>query len=286
MAAIPRDSSSVILVKSNREGERVLLIRRHADLAFAGGAWVFPGGKLEVADASADALRRLGLAGAPAEFAALIVCACRETFEETGIVLARRPNGAFCDPSLADSLQSSRAAVSRDPGSFASLLVDHDLTIDAARLVFWSRWITPSSAPKRFDTRFFVAEMPPGQTVRCDSAEATELLWLDLPRDGGLADDSIIPAPPTRFSVDDLAFCLRKHGSLARLMRCEAGREVVPIMPKVLRTGKEPIVLLPWDPDYAAAPGEGTPSTHILAQYCDFPSRVKPPIFLGGTPAR
>jgi 8-oxo-dGTP pyrophosphatase MutT (NUDIX family) len=285
MAVIPRDSSSAILV-NDREGERVLLIRRHADLAFAGGAWVFPGGKLEVPDASADAVRRLGLAGAPAEFAALIVCACRETFEETGIVLARRPNGAFCDPSLADSLQPSRAAVSRDPGSFASLLVDHDLTIDVARLLFWSRWITPSSAPKRFDTRFFVGEMPPDQTVRCDSAEATELLWLDLPRDGGLPDESIIQAPPTRFSVADLTFCLRKHGSLARLTRCEARREVVPIMPKVLRSGEEPMVLLPWDLDYAAAPGEGTPNTHMLAQYFDFPSRVKPPKFLGGVSAR
>ena len=285
MPAIPRDSSSMILVESDHEGERVLLIRRHADLAFAGGAWVFPGGKLEVSDASPDAVRRSGLAGVPIELATLIVCACRETFEETGIVLARRPNGAFCDPSLADSLQPSRAAVSRDPGSFAPLLVEHDLTIDAAHLLSWSRWITPSSAPKRFDTRFFVAEMPPGQTVRCDSAEATELSWLDLPKDGGLPDDSIIQAPPTRFSVGDLAFCLRKHGSLARLMRCEARREAVPIMPKILRTGKEPMVLLPWDPDYQAAPGEGTPRTHILAQYFDFPSRLRPPTFLAGTPA-
>jgi 8-oxo-dGTP pyrophosphatase MutT (NUDIX family) len=285
MAAIPRDSSSAILVKSDREGERVLLIRRHTDLAFAGGAWVFPGGKLEVADAAADVAQRLGLAGAPPELAALIVCACRETFEETGIVLARHPNGAFCDPSLADSLQPSRAAVSREPASFASLLVDHGLTIDAARLPFWSRWITPSSAPKRFDTRFFLGEMPPGQTVRCDSAEATELLWLEVPSDGDLPDDSIIQAPPTRFSVGDLAFCLHKHRSLARLMQCEARREVVPIMPKVLRTGQDPpMVLLPWDPDYAAAPGEGTPSTHILAQYWAFPSRVKPPEFLRGTP--
>jgi 8-oxo-dGTP pyrophosphatase MutT (NUDIX family) len=283
MAVIPRDSSSAILV-NDREGERVLLIRRHADLAFAGGAWVFPGGKLEAADASEDAPRRLGLADAPAELAALIVCACRETFEETGIVLARRPDGAFCDPSLADSLQPFRAAVSREPGSFPSLLADHDLTIGAAGLLFWSRWITPSSAPKRFDTRFFVGEMPPGQTVRCDSAEATEYLWLDVPSDGGLPDESLIQAPPTRFSVGDLAFCLRKHGSLARLMRCEARREVVPIMPKLLRSSKEPIVLLPWDPDYPAAPGEGALSTHVLAQYRDFPSRVKPPKFLGATP--
>jgi 8-oxo-dGTP pyrophosphatase MutT (NUDIX family) len=285
MAVIPRDSSSVILI-DDREGERVLLIRRHVDLAFAGGAWVFPGGKLEVPDASAQTVRRLGLAALPAELAALIVCACRETFEETGIVLARHSNGAYCDPGLADSLQASRDAVSREPGSFASLLVDHALTIDPARLLFWSRWITPSSAPKRYDTRFFLGEMPPGQTVRCDSVEATELLWLDLPSDGGLPDDSIVQAPPTRFSLGDLAFCLRKYGSLARLMQCESHREMVPIMPKLLRSGEEPMILLPWDPDYTAAPGEGTPGTRLIAHYRDFPSRVKPPTFLGATPAR
>jgi hypothetical protein len=127
--------------------------------------------------------------------------------------------------------------------------------------------------------------MPPDQTVRCDSAEATELVWLDLPRDGGLPDESIIQAPPTRFSVGDLAFCMRKHGSLARLMQCEARREIVPIMPKVLRSGEEPMVLLPWDPDYAAAPGEGTLNAQALGQYRDFPSRLKPPKFLGARPA-
>jgi 8-oxo-dGTP pyrophosphatase MutT (NUDIX family) len=285
MAAIPRDSSSVILVKSDNEGARVLLVRRHADLAFAGGTWVFPGGKLEASDMSAQGLRQLGLAHAPAEIAGLIVCACRETFEETGIVLALRPNGAFCDSSLADSLQPFRAGVSRDPGSFASLLTDHDLKIDATRLLFWSRWITPSVMPKRFDTRFFVAEMPPGQTVRCDSAEATELLWLDLPKDGGLLDESLIQAPPTRFSVRDLAFCLRKHGSLDELMQRERTRVISPIMPKILRTGTEAWALLPWDPDYTSIPGEGTPSTHIPAQYLDFPSRIEPPTFLKEKPA-
>jgi 8-oxo-dGTP pyrophosphatase MutT (NUDIX family) len=286
MAAIPRDSSSVILVKAEHERERVLLIRRHEDLAFAGGAWVFPGGKLEASDTAADTVRRLGLADAPAELAGLIVCACRETFEETGIVLARRPDGAFCDSTLADSLQSARAIVSHDPGSFASLLLDHDLTVGTAHLLFWSRWVTPSTAPKRFDTRFFVTEMPPGQTVRCDSAEATELLWLDLPREAGLPDESIVQAPPTRFSLGDLAFYLREHGSIARLMRCEAHRPVIPIMPKVLQSDKGTMVLLPWDPEYAAAPGEGTPSDQILARYGSFPSRVKPPKYFSGSPAR
>jgi 8-oxo-dGTP pyrophosphatase MutT (NUDIX family) len=259
MPAIPRDSSTVILVKSDNKGARVLLIRRHTDLAFAGGTWVFPGGKLEVSDTSARAHRQLGL-GDAAEIAGQIVCACRETFEETGIVLAQRPNGASCDSTLADSLQPFRAGVSRDPGSFASLLTDHDL-------------------------HFCVAEMPTGQTVRCDSAEATEFLWLDLPRDGGLLDESLIQAPPTRFSVGDLAFCLRAHGSLDRLMQRERTRVISPIMPKILRTGTAAWALLPWDPDYTSTPGEGTPSMHIPTQYLNFPSRIEPPTLLKERPA-
>jgi 8-oxo-dGTP pyrophosphatase MutT (NUDIX family) len=293
MATVPRDASSVIIV--NSESERALLIRRHANLSFAGGTWVFPGGKLEPSDSSAETLVKLGLAdelpSTAAERAArhtslgFIVAACRETYEETGIVLAHRPNGEFCDAALADSLQRYRADVSRDSGSFASLLADHGLSIDPARFLMWSHWITPSLVPKRFDTRFFVARMPPGQTVRCDSAEATELHWLDL-RMNGLPEESFIHAPPTRFSLGNLALSLRKHGSVERLMQLEAARAVVPMMPKMVRIDGQIIALMPWDADYQSAPGEGIPpDAQIPAPYLQFPSRAVPPQHLSGMPA-
>jgi hypothetical protein len=85
--------------------------------------------------------------------------------------------------------------------------------------------------------------------------------------------------------MGDLAFCLRKHGSLSRLMQLESARVDSPIMPKVRRTEKEALILLPWYPDYAATPGEGTPSTRIPAQYFDFPSRLVPPKSLSGSSA-
>jgi len=296
MAAIPRDASSVILMRSGGEGEQALLIRRHASLAFAGGTWVFPGGKLEPSDASPETLKALGLADEYPGIAAgraeheksrgLIVAACRETFEETGIVLAHHANGDFCDAILADSLQPFRADVSRDAGFFPSLLADHGLGIDPARLITWSHWITPSLVPKRFDTRFFVTPMPPGQIVRCDSAEATEFLWLDLRMRDGLPEESLVHAPPTRFSLADLALSLRKHGSVDRLMQSEAARVVVPMMPKMLRVDGRITVLMPWDTDYQSAPGEGVPhATHIPAQYLLFPSRVVPPRHISGMPA-
>jgi 8-oxo-dGTP pyrophosphatase MutT (NUDIX family) len=294
MAALPRDASSVIIVRS--ESEQALLIRRHANLSFAGGTWVFPGGKLEPSDTSPETLGKFGLADELARAAAqraaremslgLVVAACRETFEETGIVLAHRPNGEFCDAALADSLQPYRADVSSDSGSFAPLLVEHGLSIDPARFVMWSHWITPSLVPKRFDTRFFLARMPPGQTVRCDSAEATELHWLDLRMSGGLPEESFIQAPPTRCSLGDLALSLRKHGSIERLMQLEAGRAVVAMMPKMVRIDGQTMVLMPWDADYQSAPGEGIPpDAQIPAPYRQFPSRVVPPQHLSGMPA-
>ena len=285
MSAIPRDAASVILVRHGSAGEQALLIRRDVRLAFAGGAWVFPGGKLEPSDLAGETLVRVGLAdqaphvaGDPAvdgRVLGLVVAACRETFEETGIVLARRANGAVCDSKLADALQPFRAQITQDSGLFSTLLADHGLAIGRGSLIRWAHWITPSIAPKRFDTRFFVAVMPPDQSVRCDSPEATDLHWLDLRVGGPLPEPSLIPAPPTRFSLGDLALCLRKHGSVDRLMRFEAARHVVPMLPKILRINGQMTALMPWDPEYQSSPGEGIPpETQIPGRYLDFPSRV------------
>jgi 8-oxo-dGTP pyrophosphatase MutT (NUDIX family) len=277
MSAIPRDAASVILIRDGAAGQQALLVRRDASLAFAGGTWVFPGGKLEPTDLASEALaaRVAGDLAADRQALGLVVAACRETFEETGIVLARSANGAVCDSKIAEALQPFRARVTRDSGLFPELLADNGLAIERDSLIRWSHWITPSIAPKRFDTRFFVAIMPPGQPVRCDSPEATDLLWLDLPVGDPLPDPALIPAPPTRFSLGDLALCLRKHGSVDRLMRFEADRDVVPMLPKILRINGQMTALMPWDPEYQSSPGEGIPpETQIPGQYLDFPSRV------------
>ena len=106
MASIPRDSSSVIIVRGGGADE-ALLIRRHADLAFAGGAWVFPGGKFEPSDASPETLEKLGLADEPA--AGLMVTACRETFEESGIVLAVTCDGEPCGDCACEDFYAQHA---------------------------------------------------------------------------------------------------------------------------------------------------------------------------------
>ena len=264
MSVVPTDAASVILLRSGIAGDQALLIRRHTSLALFGGALVFPGGKLEPSDAG------------------LIAAACRETFEETGIVLARQADGAPCAAPLAETLQPLRAEISRNARLFAPLLAKNGLVIDPRGFIMWSHWITPSQVSRRFDTRFFVARMPPGQIVRCDSAEATECLWLDLDTRDGLADESLALAPPTRFSLGDLTLSLRKHGNADRLMQMETNRPVARVMPKMVRIDGHMMALMPWDPDYQAASGENTAEdVQFSAHYLGFPSRVPAPANAG-----
>jgi hypothetical protein len=99
-----------------------------------------------------------------------------------------------------------------------------------------------------------------------------------LPQDGGLPDISLVEAPPTRFALGDLGLALRQHGTLDALFERESQRTIHAVMPKVWRNGKEACILLPWDPAYATAPGEGT--TQIPVQYLSFPSRLEPSKFV------
>lgn len=299
MTAIPREAATVILVRDHSEGAQALLIRRHADIAFAGGSWVFPGGKLETADRSPAVYpsnlpeqMTKSLSGGAAdssvedEMAGFLVAACRETFEETGVLLARHADGEPCTAQLADDLQSSRAEVCEDPARFAALMEEKGLVVDAGHFIFWSHWITPSMAPKRFDTRFLVAPMPPDQSAKSDTAESSEILWLDLLGFDEKNGESLLPAPPTRYSLANLAAALREHGSLDQLMRAESERSVAPITPKMIRVEKRFMVLMPWDTEYPSTPGEGTvPDAEVSAQYHRFPSRVVPSNKIPGMPS-
>jgi 8-oxo-dGTP pyrophosphatase MutT (NUDIX family) len=246
----------VLLVRATEGGQRVLLVYRSASLAFAGGSWVFPGGKLEPSDSSPQTLRPLRANHQATQWPkALAVAACRETFEETGIVLARRPDGQPCDPGVAVALQPHRAGVLKDSALFPALLADYGLVINPGDLLPWAHWITPSLLPKRFNTRFFLALMPSGQVPRCDWAEAKEFRWFPV----DTSNDASLLATPTRYVLRDLAASLRRHGTLEQVMLKEESRLITPVMPKIVEMDGKACSILPWDPEYAAAPGEGVP---------------------------
>ena len=187
----PRASATVVLLRDDpQKGLEVFLLRRHTASAVLGGAYVFPGGKLDAADCTPDlhahldaephALHRaLGEPDLPVHTAAgLYVAAVREALEECGVLFARATDAAdLHDASLRQQWQHQL----HTGVAFADILRAADLRVDTQHLAPWSRWITPiqpSVTNKRFDTRFFVAVLPPGQEPRHDDIEATDSFWL------------------------------------------------------------------------------------------------------------
>lgn len=177
----PRDASSVVLLRDGAEGLEVFLMRRANESDVLGGAYVFPGGKLDEADARlahtlqldhpADQLvARLGEPGLTPETAlALYVAAVREAYEECGVLLAHEP------------LNTAAAA----DASFEQRVQADGVNLTLSGLVPWSRWVTPRQASlmnKRFDTRFFLAAMPSTQQAVHDDHETTHSEWM-TPRD-------------------------------------------------------------------------------------------------------
>jgi 8-oxo-dGTP pyrophosphatase MutT (NUDIX family) len=266
----------MLLRQAAREVE-VLVIRRHENLAFMGGMWVFPGGTLSPADTAPAALARIpersrarcpqltGLNGAaldPVQCLGLAVAAYRETFEETGVLLATNAEGRQCDGDVLARAHEQRRAVTEEPERFAALLEAEGLLLDVDRLTYWAHWITPSNVPRRFDTRFFAIAVPAEQTADIDTIEAVEHAWMSPAALVDAARGGTMPvAQPTLYNLLELDASLRRHGSLDAMLAGEARREIVPILPKVMSAdARSRSIVMPWDPDYQSTPGEGTPA--------------------------
>jgi 8-oxo-dGTP pyrophosphatase MutT (NUDIX family) len=183
-----RDAATVILVRDAPAGVEVLMLRRHPESVFAPRAWVFPGGVLEEADLQAaplvagltDAQASAAL-GLPSGGLAFWVAAVRECFEEAGILLAVRSDGDAADlssPWAASRFARHRRDIHRGRRTLADVLASEGLVIDCSSVHYVSHWITPPGGTRRFDTRFFVAAAPAGQTEAHDAAEIDESAWM------------------------------------------------------------------------------------------------------------
>jgi len=272
--AVPRPAATVLVVREATDTLEVLVIRRHEKLAFMGGMWVFPGGSVCAADASAAALARIPsgsqtncarletLHGEPLaarECLALTVAACRETFEEIGVLLATDASGKPCDPDRAELLQERRRAIASQPELFADLLQAEDLFLRVERLVYWAHWITPSIVPRRFDTRFFLAPVPSDQRAVIDSTETVDHAWMSPAALVAAALTGDMPlSHPTLYNLMELDASLQQHGSLQGLLAAESQRNVVAILPKMIHE-EQTAMVLPWDPFYRNLIGESVP---------------------------
>jgi 8-oxo-dGTP pyrophosphatase MutT (NUDIX family) len=175
-------AATILIVRDGDHGLEVLMVERHANIGFAGGALVWPGGKIDPADYDAGWLEAAtGLSGFEADERAARVGALREAYEECGLLLATRDGQGV--GAHADSLTDMRQRVDKDASLFQPLVRGHGLTLCTHDLHPFARWIPPPALHKRFDTRFYLARLPEGQTPVQDGTEAVDIIWI-RPQDG------------------------------------------------------------------------------------------------------
>ena len=194
-AAEPRPAASVILVRRAREAPASLetyIVRRQKSMRFLGGYYAFPGGKVDLEDASAAMLARLrgvdaetaaasfaSVSGVPA--LAYWATAIRELLEECGILLACDANGRRLDaraPAVAETIDHCRAELMAGAAPFAELLGRQGWYADTRALAYLSHFVTPRRSPIRFSARFFICPVPPGQVPRLFTEETSEAFWV------------------------------------------------------------------------------------------------------------
>ena len=275
----PRPAATLVVVRDGAVGGLEVLLSRRAERGdHSSGAWVFPGGIVERRDAEAhgacrglddvDASRRLGLANGGLDY---FVAAIRECFEESGLLFACAADGAWVDLEGADAARLApwRGALHRGERGMAELCGKELLRLATDRLVYLSHWLTPLGRPKRFDTRFFVAEAPAGQIAAHDGAELVEQMWV-APAEALARSASLKLLTPTQKTLETVA----GFADVASLMVwARAPRSVALVMPRVANgaAGFRPV--LPDEVAWAEL-GRIDPAGHGHASYEIVPGRA------------
>ncbi len=244
-------------------GLQVLMVRRNLNSDFVGGAYVFPGGAVDPSDAGPAIERRsLGrsdtdasaILGLPSGGLAYWVAVLRECFEEAGILLARDAGGAMVRldaPADAARFSSHRQALNDRATTFAAIAEEEDLHLDVAGVHYFAHWITPEGAPRRYDTRFFVAKAPDGQIPANDQSETIAEIWI-TPKEALAAHrrGEIEMVLPTIRNLQDLA---RFDRSADVLSAAAAAGTVPAILPRISVTDRGVQILVPGDDGYEEA---------------------------------
>jgi 8-oxo-dGTP pyrophosphatase MutT (NUDIX family) len=235
-----RPASTVMLLRdvAGADGVEVFMLRRTTSAVFAGGMYVFPGGKVDPAD------------GEEGSDEAYVIAAIRECFEEAGVLLATDDTGAMITddhPALAN-----RQAVYDGEVDLRALCAQHHLVPAVDALVWFSHWITPvGESSRRFDTRFFVATAPTSQLWAHDDNETIASEWV-RPLDAVRRHEAgeLVMMPPT---IKSLEFLARHNNAESALAEARAVGRPRPIQPRLRKdeTGRIRGISLPGDDDYA-----------------------------------
>ena len=261
----PLPAATVTLVRDSAAGLEVLMVQRNFQSGFMPGMYMFPGGALDPEDSAADtyalcgglddetASRRLGIDHGGLAY---WVAAIRESFEEAGILLACDAEGipiALDDPRTVERFRGHRHALNAGGRGFPALVKSERLRLAVDRLVYFSHWITPVGAPRRYDTRFFVARAPARQAPLHDNVEAIDHAWVRP--DAALAAHAhgeFNMRTPTVKTLETFAR-YRAVDDLLDAMR--ALHDIPPVLPRITRDGRR---VLPGEAGYNEAADAGS----------------------------
>ena len=254
----PRLAATVMLLRDGggaAEGPEVHMLRRRTSMAFAGGAYAYPGGSVDPRDEHWGGDRRPGQGwagpsrkewamrfGTDEATAQAIVCAAvRETFEEAGVLLAGPDASSIVDDTTGEDWERDRAALAAHELSFADFLERRGLVLRSDLLGAWARWITPEFEKRRYDTWFFVAALPEGQRTRNASTEADRTVWI-RPAEAAAGYDAgeLLMMPPTIAMLRQL----EPYGTAAGALAASAHRDLNPVLATARLEGEQ--VVLSW----------------------------------------
>jgi 8-oxo-dGTP pyrophosphatase MutT (NUDIX family) len=231
----PKRAATVMLLRDTGTGTAVHMLRRRASMAFAAGAYAYPGGGVDPRDDDhtvrwAGPTRawwadRLGVAESDAQ--AIVCAAVRETYEEAGVLLAGPAPDSVVGDTTGDDWEADRAALVARELSFAEFLDRRGLVLRSDLLGAWTRWITPEFEPRRYDTWFFVAALPEGQRTRNASTEADRTVWI-APHEAAASYDKgeLLMMPPTIATLRQLA----PYDTAAEALAAALGRDLTPVL--------------------------------------------------------
>lgn len=258
-ATVPVRQAATVMLVSDRPDLQVFIMERNTNLVFAGGMWVFPGGSVDSAD-QANQRQKISVHRSDNEASQLMglkkgglayyVAAIRESFEEAGILLAlERDSGKpldLEDPEIAARFEQHRHNINSGIRHFADIVEEENLVLDADKMHYVARWITPVGPPRRFDARFFVARMPEHQIPAPDHREMVHSWWLS-PREilrRSEAEEMTLMSPT-----------LRMIKSLAKFTSADEVIESASqnLVDERARVNAQREIVLPGDPGYDAA---------------------------------
>jgi 8-oxo-dGTP pyrophosphatase MutT (NUDIX family) len=239
----PRNAATVILMRPSADGPEVYYMRRQVSMDFAGGMCVFPGGGVDkrdfdtaVAWAGPSPAEWAARLGCDEETARALVCAAvRETFEESGVLLAGTSDTNVVADTTADDWEADRVALESRELSLTDFLNRRGLVLRTDLLGVWDAWLTPIFEPKRYRTWFFVASLPSGQITRDVSTESSSVDWLPARVAAEQADaGELALMPPTYLTSMEVG----EHSSPEEVLAVAASRSVEMFTPSVEPLGE------------------------------------------------